>query len=61
MSCLAVEAAQSALKLLGNAHSHVNRERCRNALRNMNPRLTDMAEDDRIFKYAGHLPLWQGL
>ncbi len=50
---LAVEAAQSALKFLGNAHSHANRERRRNALGNMNPRLTDMAEDDRIFKYAG--------
>ncbi len=50
---LVVEAAQSALKFLGNAHSHANRERRRDALGNMNPRLTDMAEDDRIFKYAG--------
>ena len=48
----AVEAAQTALKLLGNASAHVNRERRRNALQDMNPRLTDMADDDTIYKTA---------
>lgn len=48
----AVEAAQTALKLLGNASAHANRERRRNALQAMNPRLVDMADDDSIYKTA---------
>lgn len=48
----AVEAAQTALKLLGNAAMHASRERSKNALQSMNSRLSDMAEDDAIYKKA---------
>ena len=48
----ALEAAQTALKLLGNASVHVNRERRKNALQNMNSRLVDMADDDIVYKCA---------
>ncbi len=48
----AIEAAQSALKLLGNTSMQANRERRKNAIQCMNPRLWDMAEDDAIFRPA---------
>ena len=48
----ALEAAQTALKLLGNASAHASRERRKNALRSMNPRLVDMAKDDTIYRSA---------
>lgn len=48
----AMEAAQTALKLLGNASMHANRDRRKAALQSMNARLTDMAEDDAIYKSA---------
>ena len=48
----AIEAAQTALKLLGNASMNASRGRRRNALLSMNPRLADMAEDDAIYKAA---------
>ena len=48
----AIEAAQTILKLLGNVSMHASWERRNNALQNMNPRLTDMAEDDAIYKAA---------
>ena len=48
----AIEAAQTALKLLGNASMQANRERRKQALQSMNARLSDMAEDDSIFKGA---------
>ena len=40
----AIEAAQMTLKLFGNASCQANRERWKNAILNMNPRLADMAE-----------------
>ena len=40
-----VEAEQTALKLIGNASTQMNRERRKNALQCMNPRLGDMADD----------------
>ena len=48
----AIEAAQTALKLLGNASMHASRERRKNALQSMNPRLADMAEDDAVYRTA---------
>ena len=48
----AIEAAQTTMKLLGNASMHASRERRKNALQNMNPRLADMVEDDAIYKVA---------
>ena len=48
----ALEAAHTALKLLGNASVHVSRERKKNALQNMNSWLLDMADDDIVFKSA---------
>ena len=47
-----VEAAQTALCLLGNASANISRERRRAALTNMNSRLVDMAEDDHPFAKA---------
>ena len=46
----AIEAAQTALKLLSNVSMHASRERRKNALQNMNPRLADMAEDDATYR-----------
>ena len=48
----AMEAAQTALKLMGNASMQANRERRKNAIQCMNPRLGDMAEDDELYKAA---------
>ena len=47
-----VEAAQTALHLLGNASANISRERRRAAITNMNSRLVDMAEDDHLFAKA---------
>ena len=41
---VALEAAQTALCLLGNASANISRERRRTAIANMNSRLVDMAE-----------------
>ena len=49
---VAIEAAQTALRLLGNATMHTNRERCRNTLQHMNSRLADMADDDTVYLEA---------
>ncbi len=54
---VAVEAAQTALKLLGNASAHASRVRRKNAIQGMNPRLTDMAEDDSL----SPCPIWRWL
>ena len=48
----AVDAAQTALKLLGNASAHASRERRKIAIQSMNPRLVDMAEDDALYSKA---------
>ena len=49
----ALEAAQTALKLLGNASANISREHRKNAIQSMNAQqLVDMAEDDTIFKDA---------
>ena len=48
----ALDAAQTALKLLGNASAHMSRERRKNAIQSMNSRLVDMAEDDSLYKEA---------
>ena len=48
----ALDAAQTALKLLGNASANLKRERRKNAILSMNTRLVDMAEDDAIYKTA---------
>ena len=48
----AVDAAQTALKLLGNASCHLAMERRRNVLTDLNPSLKDMAEEDKLFKDA---------
>ena len=47
-----IDAAQTALRLLGNASVHASRERRKNAMQSMNPRLLDMADDDSIYKSA---------
>ena len=47
-----VEAAPTALRLLGNASANISRERRRAATTNMNSRLVDMAEDDHLFVKA---------
>ena len=49
---LAIEAAQTALKLLGNASMHASRERRKNALQNINLQLADLVEDDAIYRTA---------
>ena len=56
----AIEAAQTALKLLGNASGNANRERRKSALQSLNPRLVDMAEDEAIYKTAGPLLFGEG-
>ena len=56
----AVEAAQTALKFLGNASVQSSRERRRNALQSMNSRLLDMADDDGLFKSAPPLLFGEG-
>ena len=43
---------RTALKLLGNASSHLAMERRRNVLTDLNPNLKDMAEEDKVFKDA---------
>ena len=48
----AVEAAQTALKLLENASGLLAMERRRNALSDMNPNLKDIAEEDSLYKEA---------
>ena len=48
----AVEAAQMALKLLGNASGHIATERRKSVLTNLNPRLVEMAEEEELFKEA---------
>ena len=44
----AVEVAQTALRLLGNASEHASWERWKNALQTMNLQLADMIKDDAI-------------
>ena len=56
----AIEVAQTALKLLGNASVHACRERRKNALQSMNTCLLDMAEDDAIYKMAPQLLFGDG-
>ena len=56
----AIEAAQTALKFLGNASVQSCRERRRNALQSMNTRLLDMADDDGLFKSAPPLLFGEG-
>ena len=46
-----VAAVQSALYFLGNAHQHMNQERRKKVLMNLNPALKSMANDE-IFKAA---------
>ena len=46
------EAAQTALKRLGNASRHDSRERRKVALQHLNCSLTDMSEDNNIFLSA---------
>ena len=48
----AIEAAQTALKLLGNASCHLATERRRNALADLNPNLKEMAEEDSLYAEA---------
>ena len=47
-----VAACQQALRFLGNASAHINREHRRNATLDMNKGLADMADDDAIFRSA---------
>ncbi len=56
---VAVEAAQTALKLLGNASAHASRRK--NAIQGMNPRLIDMAEDDYLFRSSAPVLFGEGL
>ena len=56
----AIEAAQTALRLLGNASVHSCRERRKNALQSMNTRLLDMADDDVVYKSAPSLLFGDG-
>lgn len=48
----AMEAAQTALKLLGNASVQASRDRRKLALKSLNSGLVDMAEDDFLFRNA---------
>ena len=48
----AIDAVQTALKLLGNASCHLAMERRRNVLTDLNPNLKDMAEEDKLFRDA---------
>ena len=56
----AIEAIQTALKLLGNASGIANRERRKSGLQSLNPRLVAMAEDEAIYKTAGTLLFGEG-
>ena len=47
-----VTAVQSTLFFLGKAHQHMNQERRKNVLMNLNPILKSMAIDEKIFKAA---------
>ena len=47
-----IDAAQTALHLLGNASMHANRERRRNVIQSMNPQILDMADEDAIYEAA---------
>lgn len=55
-----VEAAQTALRLLGNVSANISRERRRAAIANMNYRLVDMAEDDQLFAKAAPILFGDG-
>ena len=46
------EAAQTALKLLGNASCHISADRRKNVLGDLNPRLTDVADEDEQYREA---------
>ena len=46
------EAAQTALRLLGNASCHISADRRKNVLGDLNPRLTDMADEDEQYREA---------
>ena len=48
----AIAAVQSALYFMGNAHQHMNQERRKKVLMNLNPALKSMANDEKIFKAA---------
>ena len=56
----ATEAAQTALKFLGNASMQINREHRRIDIEAMNPSLTDLAEDDEAFGKAAPLLFGEG-
>ena len=45
-----MKAAQTALKLLGNASCHLSMERRKNVLSDLNPSLKDMAEEDKLYR-----------
>ena len=47
-----VAAVRSALYFLGNAHQHMNLERRKKVLMNLNPALKSMANDEKTFKAA---------
>ena len=47
-----IAACEQSLMFIGNASSHLNRERRKNAITCMNKALVDMADDDTIFKTA---------
>ena len=46
------EAAQMALRLLGNASCHISADWRKNVLGDLNPRLTDMADEDKQYREA---------
>ena len=48
----AVEAAKLALKFAGNMSVQFSRERRKRAIRDMNPKLAELAEKDTIYKAA---------
>ena len=54
----AVEAAQTALKLLGNALMQVNQECRRCAIESLNPSLMDLADEDDLFKLFSSSAFW---
>ena len=56
----AIEATQTALRLLGNASVHSCYERRKNDLQSMNTRLLDMADDDVVYKSAPPLLFGDG-
>lgn len=48
-----LDAAQTALRLLGNCAAHCNRARRTAILQALNPRIVDMAEEDALYRDAG--------